>query len=58
MQMVYSASEFAGDQREEYEAYLNSLISVWKSSKNQSIAVEADLMLPNSMQQLAVEGCG
>ncbi|KAJ5108645.1 hypothetical protein N7456_005320 [Penicillium angulare] len=55
-EMVYLASEFAGDGRDQYEAYLNGLIQVWKSLKSQDIAMKAGINLPNNMQQLSIQG--
>ena len=36
-EMVYLASEFAGDNENEYGAYLNSLIKTWKQLKANDI---------------------
>jgi hypothetical protein len=40
-EMVYLASEFAGDGRDQYEVYLNGLIQVWKNLRAQDMAVKA-----------------
>ncbi|KAJ3540663.1 hypothetical protein NM208_g4964 [Fusarium decemcellulare] len=42
-EMVYLASEFAGDERSQYEQYLNGLIEVWKNLRSQDLAVKAAL---------------
>jgi hypothetical protein len=39
--MVYLASEFAGDGRDQYEVYLNGLIQVWKNLRMQDMAIKA-----------------
>ncbi|KEQ93048.1 hypothetical protein AUEXF2481DRAFT_31505 [Aureobasidium subglaciale EXF-2481] len=44
-EMVYLASEFAGDARTEYEAYLNGLIEVWRNLRAHEVTVKA--ALPN-----------
>jgi len=45
-ELVYLASEFAGDGRDQYEAYLNGLIEVWENLKAQNMAVRAGLPMP------------
>lgn len=44
--IVYLASEFAGDKREEYKAYLDGLIEVWKDLRAQDFAIKKALALP------------
>lgn len=42
-EMVYLASEFAGDSREQYQVYLNGLIEVWKALRQQGVEMKAGL---------------
>jgi hypothetical protein len=51
-EMVYLASEFAGDARDQYEVYLNGLIQVWKALRAQDDAIKA--ALPVGMASLAI----
>ncbi|KAJ6491049.1 hypothetical protein C8R45DRAFT_1138064 [Mycena sanguinolenta] len=57
-EMVYLASEFAGDESEQYEAYLNNLIRVWNSLtaqeyRNKMIVAQAGAPVP--MQQIEMK---
>jgi len=38
-EIIYLASEFAGDQEQQYKGYLDSLIGVWKSLQNASSSI-------------------
>lgn len=60
-ELVYLASEFAGDEPAQYQAYLDDLIRVWAKLRAQAVATEIALSgaaaaLPNmlSQQQLAL----
>jgi len=53
-EMVYLASEFAGDARDQYEVYLNGLIQVWKSLRAQELAVKAGLPGVPNVAPLAI----
>ncbi|KAI0143118.1 hypothetical protein GGR57DRAFT_366536 [Xylariaceae sp. FL1272] len=45
-EIVYLASEFAGDGQDQYKAYLDGLISVWKDLRQQDFAIKKALALP------------
>jgi hypothetical protein len=47
-EIVYLASEFAGDERSQYEECLNGLIQVWKTLRAQDLAIKAELEEPNA----------
>ena len=48
-ELVYLASEFAEDERTQYQAYLSGLIEAWNGLKSQHTASKVGLTRPNGI---------